>query len=65
MSRRDNNVTLEALMKSDILAVLCCPLAHDPVPGIQESGLGCLAKLAASDPALSQVGCNDSLAGSL
>jgi hypothetical protein len=27
------NVMLEALMKKDVLAVLCCPLAQDPVPG--------------------------------
>lgn len=29
----DQNVMLEALMKKDVLATLCCPLAQDPVPG--------------------------------
>lgn len=34
MGRLDaNNVTLEALMTSDVMAVLCCPLAQDPIPG--------------------------------
>mmetsp|Transcript_12311 Transcript_12311/g.26576 ORF Transcript_12311/g.26576 Transcript_12311/m.26576 type:complete len:521 (-) Transcript_12311:277-1839(-) len=48
-------VTLEALMKNDVMAVLCCPLAQDPVPGIQASALSCLGKLANADPLLSQV----------
>jgi hypothetical protein len=29
----EHNVTLEALMKNDVMAVLCCPLAQDSVPG--------------------------------
>lgn len=42
-------------MKNDIMAVLCCPLAQDPVPGVQSLALSCLGKLAAADPLLSQV----------
>jgi hypothetical protein len=49
------NVTLEALMKNDVMAVICCPLAQDPVPGVQSMALSCLAKLSAADPLLSQV----------
>ena len=30
-------MTLEALMKNDVMAVLCCPLAQDPVAGPQRS----------------------------
>ncbi|KAG2498986.1 hypothetical protein HYH03_003172 [Edaphochlamys debaryana] len=45
---------LEALMKKDVLATLCCPLAQDPVPGIQASALQSLARLAGCDPLLSQ-----------
>ncbi|KAG2439241.1 hypothetical protein HXX76_004602 [Chlamydomonas incerta] len=45
---------LEALMKKDVLATLCCPLAQDPVPGIQASALQSLSKLAGCDPLLSQ-----------
>ncbi|GLC43091.1 hypothetical protein PLESTB_000864100 [Pleodorina starrii] len=48
------NVMLEALMKNDVLAVLCCPLAQDPVPGIQALALQNVSKLAACDPLLSQ-----------
>ncbi|KAG2453568.1 hypothetical protein HYH02_001787 [Chlamydomonas schloesseri] len=50
----DKNVMLEALMKKDVLATLCCPLAQDPVPGIQASALQSLSKLAGCDPLLSQ-----------
>lgn len=42
-------------MKNDVMAVLCCPLAQDPVPGVQSLSLACLAKLSAADPLLSQV----------
>lgn len=31
-------MTLEALMKNDVMAVLCCPLAQDPVPGMCTGG---------------------------
>lgn len=48
------NIMLEALIKRDAMAVLCCPLAQDPVPGIQASALQSLAKLAGCDPLLSQ-----------
>lgn len=48
------NVMLEALMKKDVMAVLCCPLAQDSVPGVQASALQSLSKLAACDPLLSQ-----------
>ncbi|MEW5299415.1 MAG: hypothetical protein WDW36_002433 [Sanguina aurantia] len=55
MDRLDaNNVTLVALMTSDVMAVLCCPLAQDPVPGIQALALSSLSKLSACDPLLSQ-----------
>eukprot|EP00798_Chlamydomonas_sp_ICE-L_P023988 gene23988-9564_t len=50
-----NAVTMEALMKNDIMAVLCCPLAQDSVAGIQAAALGCLSKLSTVDPLLSQV----------
>jgi hypothetical protein len=34
LEKKDSgNVTLEALMKNDVMAVLCCPLAQDAVPG--------------------------------
>lgn len=34
LERKDpNNVKLEALMKNDVMAVLCCPVVQDPVPG--------------------------------
>eukprot|EP00955_Chlamydomonas_euryale_P038258 351043-Chlamydomonas_euryale.AAC.2 len=49
------NITLEALMKNDVMGVLCCPLASDPVPGVQSLSLSCLSKLAGADPLLSQV----------
>lgn len=56
LDRKDpDNVTLEALMRNDVLAVLCCPLAQDPAAGVQALSLSCLAKLAKSDPLLSQV----------
>ncbi|KXZ52706.1 hypothetical protein GPECTOR_8g101 [Gonium pectorale] len=48
------NVMLEALMKKDVLATLCCPLAQDPVPGIQALALQSLSRLAGCDPLLSQ-----------
>ncbi|GIL46886.1 hypothetical protein Vafri_3746 [Volvox africanus] len=48
------NVMLEALMKNDVLATLCCPLAQDSVPGIQAIALQNVSKLAACDPLLSQ-----------
>ncbi|KAF5832981.1 flagellar associated protein [Dunaliella salina] len=51
----DDSATLEALMKNDVMAVLCCPLSQDPVAGIQSLTLQCLAKLSAADPLLSQV----------
>lgn len=49
------NITLEALMKNDVMSVLCCPLAADPVPGVQSMSLSCLSKLAEAEPLLSQV----------
>lgn len=49
-----DTVFLEALLKQDALAVLCCPLAQDPQPGVQAASLECLAKLAASDKLLSE-----------
>ncbi len=59
MARKDGNVTLAALMQHDVMAVLCCPLAHDAAPGIQDQALRCLASLAAADPSLAQA-CNPS-----
>ncbi|GAX72596.1 hypothetical protein CEUSTIGMA_g52.t1 [Chlamydomonas eustigma] len=56
LERKDTgNVIMEALMKNDVMAVLCCPLAQDPIPGIQSLSLSCLGKLSAADPLLSQV----------
>eukprot|EP00983_Pelagomonas_calceolata_P068834 1150102-Pelagomonas_calceolata.AAC.5 len=55
----EDSAILEALMKNDVMAVLCCPLSQDPVAGsracIQSLSLQCLAKLSAVDPLLSQV----------
>ncbi len=35
------NVMLEALMKKDVMAVLCCPLAQDSVPGALHPSPSC------------------------
>lgn len=49
MDRLDaNNVTLVALMTSDVMAVLCCPLAQDPVPGEGDGRLHATCMLARS-----------------
>lgn len=53
LQKDDDNVTLEAMMKCDVMAVLCCPLVHDAVPGIHSNALKCLGKLADDQPVLS------------
>lgn len=50
VGRDDGNVTFEALIQKDVLAVLCCPLVQDPVGGIQCTALTSLAKLVDTDP---------------
>lgn len=54
-TKDDDNIALQAMLKSDVLAVLCCPLTADPSSGVQSLALGCLAKLASSDPLVAQV----------
>jgi hypothetical protein len=51
----EGNVALQAMLKNDVLAVLCCPLTSDPSSGVAANALGCLAKLANADPLLAQV----------
>jgi hypothetical protein len=52
LDKDDANLTLECMVKNDVLAVLCCPLVQDAAPGVQSMALSCLARLAAADPAL-------------
>lgn len=46
------HVTLEALMKNDVMAVLCCPLAQDCIPGELWLSTSCRGLCCSTEPML-------------